>query len=89
MRTFEVRNRLTGMVIAEVAVDRPEQVLSRVVEETGSAVEDVAAALGKTMAEIREALEIIETVAEQPLKRRLTNVDPFPNLPKPTLIRSM
>ena len=69
MRTFEVRNKLTGMVIAEVAVEHPEQVIDQVIAETGSAIEDVAAALGKDMSEVREALEIVERVGQEAAKK--------------------
>lgn len=65
MRTYEVRNKRTGMVLGEVRVEQPDEVLNEWMRESGMTLEDVFKALGGSMEAVREALDICEVVARQ------------------------
>lgn len=81
MPTFEVRNRRSKMVLGEVIVETPEQVIAALLDVTGSSMEDLTASLGGTMEAAVAALDIVEIKpavaipekhqASRPLKRAL------------------
>lgn len=60
MPTFQVRNRRTKMVLGEVTVADPADVLDGLKDATGSSIEEIALSLGSTVKEATAALDIIE-----------------------------
>jgi len=60
MPMYQVRNRKSRIILGEVVVDDPTHVLSRLAEETGTTIEDIANSLGKTVEEAKEAVDIVE-----------------------------
>ncbi len=60
MPTFQVRNRRTKMVLGEVTVADPADVLNELKDATGSSIEEIALSLGSTVEEATAALDVIE-----------------------------
>lgn len=69
MPKFTVCNRLTRMVLGEVEVDDPADVLDQLCVQTGSSIEDIALSLGKTVEQAKAALDIIQTEEAAPVLR--------------------
>jgi hypothetical protein len=59
MPRYEVRNKVTRMVLGAVVVDYDEDVLGALARETQSTVEEIAHSLGSTAEEAKAALEIV------------------------------
>lgn len=59
MPRYEVRNKVTRMVLGEVVVDYDEDVLRALAYATQSTVEEIAHSLGKTAEEAKAALEVV------------------------------
>jgi hypothetical protein len=78
MPRFEVRNKLTMVVMGEVVVEHPEDVLDALAATTQSTVEQIAWSLGKSLEEAKVALEIVEIPEpHKPSgKRKLVNALP-------------
>ena len=64
MQRFEVRNKITGACLGTVAVERPEDVLDQLANDTGGSVEDIARSLGDTAEAAMMALEILPLADE-------------------------
>lgn len=60
MPTFQVRNRITRIVLGTVTVEDPEDVLIALAQEAGCDIEDIARSLGKTVEAAKAALDIIQ-----------------------------
>jgi hypothetical protein len=80
MPRFQVRNRVAKVILGEVIVQRPEDVLQALADETGADIEDIARALGTSVEEARAAIEIVEIV-EAPARSARTG-DPGPLPPR-------
>ncbi len=66
MRTYEIRNKRTGMVLGDVQVEQSEEVLNAWMRENGMTLEDVFQALGGSLEAVREALDISEVTPREP-----------------------
>jgi hypothetical protein len=62
MPRFQVRNRKTKIILGEVVVADPAQVLDSLAESTGTTIEEIAKCLGSTVDEAKEALDIVEVL---------------------------
>lgn len=78
MPTFQVRNKRTKIILGEVTVEDPAQVLDALVDACGCSIDDVAASLGSTLEEARAALEIVEVLKPEPPARMLLKVTTRP-----------
>ena len=67
MPTFEVRNRRTKMVLGEVVVERPDEVIDALLDVTGTSVDELASSLGGTLEEATAALDIVEVPPPVPV----------------------
>lgn len=65
MPRFQVRNRKTKMILGEVVVADPAQVLDNLADSTGTTIEEIARCLGSTVEEAKEALDIVEVLEKQ------------------------
>jgi hypothetical protein len=66
--TFQVINRRAKLVLGEVTVDDPSAVLDALAEMTGTAIEEIAESLGKTVEEAKAALDIVELSEPRPVR---------------------
>ena len=67
MPTFEVRSRMSKMVLGEVVVETHDEVVNALLDVTGSSIEDLAASLGGTMEEAVATLDIVEVRPAGPI----------------------
>ena len=87
MAMFVIRNKRTGVVMGKVTVERPEDALSALAQDTDSSVEEIALSLGRNAQEAGEAIDIVEVdedsaTAAKRGKASKKWADPFPNLPR-------
>jgi hypothetical protein len=66
MPTFRVQNRVTRIILGEVTVDEPSQVLDALADATGCSIDDIARSLGATLEEAAAALDIVEVRFSNP-----------------------
>ena len=79
MPTFQVRNKRTKIVLGEVTVADPEDVLDGLKDATGSSIEEIAHSLGSTIEEAVASVDIVEVkVPKQEKRPRKPEFAPLP-----------
>ena len=79
MPLFQVRNKRAKIILGEVTVDDPSEVLSALADATGTTIDDIALSLGSSAEEAAAALDLVEIKqSAKPGSRKRQEFAPLP-----------